>query len=216
MTSAYCTMQPILHTRTHARTHARTHQSSCMDRRSYFSSIQLRSICALTCDWRIYTRPMSLFTLQILCQRHHTYGRWLRHFSHVIVRKYQKNLRYDAGSWVIVILCVLCVDILPLLTAVSDMSTDSAQNTSVSRYLTATTWDWAETCAAADGPTPVTRGRMDRCMRSDLASAAMAESPARSSVTQMPTRTISWTGLPDLGTVFSIFCFYACAIYIIK
>ena len=47
------------------------------DRHSYFLSIELRSICARTCDWRTYTLPMTLFTLHMLYQRHHMYGRWL-------------------------------------------------------------------------------------------------------------------------------------------
>ena len=33
------------------------------DRRSYFLSIELRSICAHMCDWRTYPLPMPLFTL---------------------------------------------------------------------------------------------------------------------------------------------------------
>ena len=47
------------------------------DRRSYFLSIELRCIWPCTCDRRNYTLPMPLFTLQMLYQRHHMYGRWL-------------------------------------------------------------------------------------------------------------------------------------------
>jgi hypothetical protein len=45
------------------------------DRHSYFLGIVLRSICAHTCDWRTYTIPMTLFTLHMLYQCHHMYGR---------------------------------------------------------------------------------------------------------------------------------------------